>query len=91
MADLRAMASGLESKSMGSGTGGAMPVWSACEWVKVGRSAGRRGGVMGDIGGRVGDGERGGLSVEMVREGMVMAREVRNEVKRGVVWEFLWY
>ena len=29
MADLRAMASGLDSKSMGSGGGAGMPIWSA--------------------------------------------------------------
>lgn len=62
MADLKAMTSGLLSKSMGTGAGGGIPTCSVCwVWVKVGRlSPGRvvagSGGVIGETGGRVGDG-----------------------------------
>jgi hypothetical protein len=80
MADLRAMTSGLESKSIGSGGGAGMAIWSGWECVYVCRCGGpslRRvgpsGGVMGDMGGGTGeeDRDRGLLLVEMVRAGIV--------------------
>lgn len=89
MADLRAITSGFESKSMGSGGGGGMPICcEGCdEWVNVCLAGGRvpaggwaseslagaRGGVIGDMGGGTGDVDRDrvGLSVEIVRAGMV--------------------
>jgi hypothetical protein len=95
MADLRAMTSGLESNSMGSGAGGGVVVWFGWECVKVclccccccrcdelpGGWVGRRGGVMGDMGGGTGEverelgpgpePERGGLFVDIVRAGIL--------------------
>lgn len=43
MALLSASTSGLSSKAMGCGGGGGMPIWSGCEWVKVGRSLAKTG------------------------------------------------
>ena len=80
MADLRAMASGLESKSIGSGGGAEMPTWSSCVrcekvWRLGSGLEGLRGGVIGETGGRTGEGdflrEEGGgfgvVDVDIVR------------------------
>lgn len=74
MADFRAMTSGFDSKSMGSGGGGGIPICcdgcdecvNGClgggrfvgDGAVSGGSVGARGGVIGDMGGRTGDVDR---------------------------------